>query len=243
MNIGSAVSLAFVVTNAGAGNFKWHFNGNEMDGANSATLTIPSFAVTNVGRYKLRVSAGGIQYFSVPIEIQINTDGAVNTLARGKILDAPDTPLIGNNGGGTAMLTAGLRPLGPSGSAGVVRGYNGSQIFDTTYATVDTNEPPHCGISGGTSYWLIYEPPTNGTAAQPSTTAPCGRTLVSRVNIMVPVGALPATVAVKSTLAPVNDGFAELCSAVVVGDVPIVTVSLPCTPPFESKFEACIWKP
>jgi hypothetical protein len=28
---------------------------------------------------------------------------------------------------------------------------------------VDTNEPPHCGFSGGASYWLIYQPPTNGT--------------------------------------------------------------------------------
>ena len=163
VNIGNAVSLALIVTNAGAGNLNWYFNGNKLDGMTNAVLTIPSFAVTNVGRYKLRVSASGIQYFSVPIEIQINTDGAANTLARGKILDAPDTPLIGGNGGGPLLRSAAPRPLGAYGPTGVVRGYNGSQIFDTTYATVETNEPPHCGISGGVSYWLIYQPPTNGT--------------------------------------------------------------------------------
>jgi hypothetical protein len=44
-----------------------------------------------------------------------------------------------------------------------VRGYTGSQIFDTTYATTDPNEPLHCGVTGGSSYWLMYQPPTNGT--------------------------------------------------------------------------------
>src|SRR5262249_35131033 len=44
----------------------------------------------------------------------------------------------------------------------LIRGYNGSQIFDTTYATVDPAEPPHCASSNGISYWLAYQPPTNG---------------------------------------------------------------------------------
>jgi hypothetical protein len=46
---------------------------------------------------------------------------------------------------------------------GVVRGYNGSQIFNTFYATADPSEPTHCNVIGGSSYWLIYQPPTNGT--------------------------------------------------------------------------------
>ena len=46
---------------------------------------------------------------------------------------------------------------------GVVRGYNGSQVFNTTFATTDPAEPPHCGVTGGSSYWLLYQPPTNGT--------------------------------------------------------------------------------
>jgi len=44
-----------------------------------------------------------------------------------------------------------------------VRGYNGSQIFNTFYATSDPSEPAHCNVIGGSSYWLIYQPPKNGT--------------------------------------------------------------------------------
>ena len=162
-NLGGPVSLTMVLTNAANGQYKWYFNGNEL-GITTTNLFIPSLQVTNVGRYKMQVRVDGVDYFTVPVEIQINTDGASNTLARGKILDASATPLIGNTGGGGPLLRiAGMSPLGGSGPTGVVRGYNGSQIFNTTYAMVDTNEPPHCGISGGTSYWLIYQPPTNGT--------------------------------------------------------------------------------
>jgi hypothetical protein len=114
-----------------------------------------------VGRYKLRVQVDGEHYFLPPTEVQINSDGQANALARGKLLDSPDTPLIGSDGGGAPRPASRIKPLG--GGTGVVRGYNGSQIFNTTYATVDTNEPPHCGVSGGVSYWLIYQPPTNGT--------------------------------------------------------------------------------
>jgi len=154
VNIGDTVTLAFNLTNAGAGNFKWFRNGTEV--GNSTNLTIASFSPSDVGRYVLRVAVGGgVQFFSVPVEIQINTEGAVGTLAQGKLLDSQTTPLIGNPGGSGFRFTR----L----SAGVVRGYNGSQIFNTTYALVDTNEPPHCGVASGKSYWLIYQPPTNGT--------------------------------------------------------------------------------
>ena len=155
VNIGDTVLLSFNVTNANAGNFKWFFNGNEL-GASSTNLNIASFSPTNVGRYKLRVAlGGGVQFYSVPVELQINTDGAPDTLAQPKFLDAPASPLVGSAGRPAA------RP-GPLAS-GVVRGYNGSQIFDTSYALVDTNEPVHCNVASSKSYWLVYQPPTNGT--------------------------------------------------------------------------------
>jgi hypothetical protein len=46
---------------------------------------------------------------------------------------------------------------------GVVRGYNGSQIFNTTYATSDPAEPAHCGQASGATSWFSYQAPTNGT--------------------------------------------------------------------------------
>lgn len=161
VNVGDTVSLAFNVTNSGAGSYKWYLNDNEIDGANATTLTVTNFSPARVGRYKMRVlisGGGGVQYYSMPIEVQINTEGLASTLAQGKILDAPSTPLIGIGGGSFAPFTK----TGANGGPGIVRGYNGTQIFDTTYATIDPNEPAHCGVSNGYSYWLIYQPPANG---------------------------------------------------------------------------------
>ena len=88
----------------------------------------------------------------MPVELQINTENATNILATGKIRDSRVAPLIGN-----VEIPPQAQPRS------MVRGYNGSQIFNTTLAVVDTNEPPHCGVTGGKSYWLNYQPPTNGT--------------------------------------------------------------------------------
>jgi len=160
VRLGDAVALSVVVTNTAGAQFKWYFNGNELP-ATTTTLSIPNMQVTNIGRYKLQIDVAGVQFFAIPTELQINSEGVANSLAQSKLLDSPSTPLIGV-GGGPLLLSSSkqLRPLGPS---PVVRGYSGSQIFNTTYGTVDTNEPPHCGVSNGVSYWLTYQPPTNGT--------------------------------------------------------------------------------
>ena len=157
VNIGDPVSLTFNVTNPVAGTYKWLLNGNEISGATSTTLSIASFSPGDVGHYKLRINlGGGVQFFSVPVELQINTEGSATTLAQGKVFDAPATPLIGSSGGGAGFLRRLLTP-------GVVRGYNGSQVFNTTFAVVDPSEPPHCGVNSSKSYWLVYQPPVNGT--------------------------------------------------------------------------------
>ncbi len=161
-NIGDSVTLTVLLTNAGSAQFKWIFNNTEL-GVTTTNLFIPSMQVSNVGRYKLNINVGGVEYSAVPTELQINTESSIDTLAQGKLLDSPGTPLIGQ-GSGALIARFGLTGSIAFGlGSGVVRGYTGSQIFNTTYATVDTNEPPHCGISNGASYWLIYQPPTNGT--------------------------------------------------------------------------------
>ncbi len=156
VNLNETVALDVIVTNAEDSEFKWYFNGDEIPQATRTNLVITNFQATNVGRYKLRVSSDGVQYFTVPTEIQINTDGSPDTLAQPKFRDSSATPLIGVSGavGGGGITTM---------DVGVVRGYNGSQIFNTTYALPDPLEPPHCGITGGTTYWLLYQAPTNGT--------------------------------------------------------------------------------
>lgn len=164
-NIGGAVTLSVAMTNLGSAQLRWFFKGvnQEIDGTN---LVIASMQPTNVGRYKLRVSVDGESFFAPPIELQINTDGSSNTLAQPKFQDSPTTPLIGADGGGSSLrilnLVSGGGGITPM-NLGVVRGYNGSQIFNTTYAVTDPLEPAHCNVPGGASYWLLYQPPTNGT--------------------------------------------------------------------------------
>jgi hypothetical protein len=126
--------------------------------------------ITNVGRYKLQIiDSQGVGFFATSTELQINTEGA-DALAQSKFPDAPGTGLLGSNGGaGQVVNSGGAVPLpkrpGPKGAGpiGVVRGYDGSQIFDTTYATTDPAEPAHCGVPAGASYWLMYQPPSDGT--------------------------------------------------------------------------------
>jgi len=161
VRLGETVTLSVTVTNTSSAQFKWFFNGNEL-AVTSTNLTIPSMQATNIGRYKLRITAsGGVQYFAIPTELQINSEGETSALAQSKLLDSPSTPLIGQNGG--ALVLFSLGGIRPQGTSPIVRGYSGSQIFNTTYGTVDTNEPAHCAVSNGVSYWLSYQPPANGT--------------------------------------------------------------------------------
>ncbi|MBI1177303.1 hypothetical protein GC207_07675 [bacterium] len=164
-SLGDPVSLTVGLTNIGNAKLKWYFNGAET-GDTGPTLTLASMQVANVGRYKLRISVGGDQYFTPFTDLQINTEGSPNTLAQNKYLDSPDTPLIGDLGSASTTplkVKAKRGKIGIAGAAGVVRGYNGSQIFSTVNATTDPLEPVHCNSPGGKSYWLVYEPPDNGT--------------------------------------------------------------------------------
>ena len=176
---GDPVNLAVNMSSAGGAQFDWYFNGNEETNQTGTNYFIASLQATNVGRYQLRVTVGNgnnrVRFFTTPAEIQINSEGSTNTLAEDKLFDALLFPLIGDDGsgtnGGNAILIGSkvvTRPGGLGGGTlapkiGVVRGYNGSQVFNTTFATADPTEPPHCGVTGGASYWLQYQPPTNGT--------------------------------------------------------------------------------
>jgi len=168
LKIGDPITLTVVLTNVPNGTkFQWYFNGVEVLDEKSTNLVISSMQVTNVGRYKLLIDVGSrVTFFSFSTELQINTEGA-NALAQGKFPDAPGTELLGSDGTlGPVIrraLSAKFFAAATPQAFGVVRGYNGSQIFNTTFATTDPAEPIHCSVTGGYSYWLAYQPPTNGT--------------------------------------------------------------------------------
>lgn len=142
---------------------QWRLNG-ESFGAEGQTLVIPSFQLGDVGRYSLRIDLGDVRFETVPVELQINSDGQTNALARDKLVDALNSPLRpdDDDDGGTGLFRA-AGGLIVAAAAGVSRGYNGSQVFNTTYATPDPGEPVHCGINGGASYWYAYTAPADGT--------------------------------------------------------------------------------
>lgn len=167
---GDTVVLSVNMTTSPDLSLDWYFNNGEDSIQTGTNCIIASLQSTNVGRYKLRVTVGHgnnrVRFFTDPIEVQINTDGITNALARDKLFDALGTPLLGSDGnsfGGNLVAPAkGASPAAITSATGVASGYIGSQVFNTTFATVDPAEPPHCGVTGGSSYWLIYQPPTNG---------------------------------------------------------------------------------
>jgi hypothetical protein len=145
--------------------YRWYRNDVAVDGAESPILTLPSFGAGDVGRYRLRMKTDDLVYFSASIEVQINTEGLSGAMARNKFFDATETPLR------TQLMpllrdpTARQGVPGPrlqAGPVGVVRGLSGTQIFDTSYAGRDADEPLHCGVAGGATYWFGYECPDNG---------------------------------------------------------------------------------
>jgi hypothetical protein len=162
---GDPVSLTVDMTTTSGLQLKWFFYTNELE-VHDTNFLIPSLQPTNVGVYSLRITIGSVRFFTTPTEIQINSDGQTNVLARDKLFDSLATPLIGDDGGGGGNAPVRLRALiQPKGASpnGLSTGYTGTQIFNTTQATTDANEPEHCGVVGGSSYWLTYQPPANGT--------------------------------------------------------------------------------
>ncbi len=213
LKLGDPVSLSVALTPEPNVSLQWRFNGESI-GQTGNTLIYTSLQASNLGTYTLRVEveAGNVQvrYETSPFELQVNSEGQTNALAQDKLLDSPDSPLLGDSGG-TSLQVGGLviRTLTAGGGGGVqnlgvVRGYNGSQIFNTFYATADPSEPAHCGVVGGSSYWLIYQPPSNGTL----TLNTVGSTYDTVIETYTYNGALTSYQGLIS-LACNNDGFAS----------------------------------
>jgi hypothetical protein len=123
---------------------QWYCNGNPVNDATSPTLVIPNLQTNNVGFYSLQFELADDTFSSSAIEIQVNSEGQQNVLARNKIADAA------------------LSGLAASAIPGVTIGYNGTQIYNTTNAVVDPSAPLICGVPPGAAYWFSYTAPTNG---------------------------------------------------------------------------------
>lgn len=166
---GDTVTLSVDMQTSPDLRLQWRLNGQSIN-EKGTTLVIASLQPANVGRYTLRMDLDSVRFETEPIELQINSEGQTNALARDKLFEAIQSPLLPDDKGGRGSDAAGqnrlhatARLLSAGAGVGVSRGYNGTQIFSTTFATPDPNEPDHCGQVGGATYWYGYQPPADGT--------------------------------------------------------------------------------
>lgn len=183
---------------------RWLRDGREIDGAESPTLRIPNFSISDIGLYQLRFKSESFNLLTRPVEIQINTEGRSSSIARDKLdaavqsartsaaalqqASSPQPPRPG-----PSLFTASLSAQNP---IGLTRGFSGSQIFETLFATKDPDEPDHCGVPGGASYWFVLELPLAGIMEID--------TLGSNYDTVLAVYTAPAPPAQYSDLVPVD---------------------------------------
>jgi hypothetical protein len=134
---------------------QWHLDGEPVPGATNACLVLSNVSAEAVGQYTLRVASADWTYWTVPAEVQLNTEGS-SALARNRLEDARGSALVG-------VIEEGFK-AGKSMKSGapLASGYSGSQVFKT-YPGKDPAEPDACGVAGGASYWFEYTPPEEGT--------------------------------------------------------------------------------
>lgn len=152
LNRGEALSLAIVLSETNAlATVQWFFETAPIPGAITTNLVIPNFQDSGVGVYRAVVTSAGESISSQASEVQINTEGALNVVMRNRQDDADATGLRSG-----PLNTGGLRRRLTS-----VTGYSGTQVFATRPGK-DPAEPNHCGVVGGSSYWLSYVPGSTG---------------------------------------------------------------------------------
>ncbi len=146
----AVLSLAFT-NNSDPVSVQWHFEGQPILDATNVTYEIPSLALAHLGAYHACLATGPFAWQSRIVELQVNTEGLQHALAQNRQNDAAQSGI-----NGWTVPTGGLRRR-----ITAVAGYSGSQIFATRFGK-DPLEPNHCGVVGGSSYWLSYVPPVTG---------------------------------------------------------------------------------
>ncbi len=220
---GSPLTLSVALQNPSAYSLHWFLNGRELE-EEAATLYVPSLGRTNLGQYRLRLSLGEIRFFTKPVEIQINSEGLVDSLVRDKLYDALD-PAIGANavGGTTPMVKARPKASGPRTLDGVNRGYNGSQLFNTIGATAAPGEPTICGQAGAVT-WFAYQPPENGTLMLNTAGSEIG-VAITVFTYVEPLTSISQLEVITCDSPPANGTVSEVECAVLPGRTYVVGIA------------------
>jgi len=144
--------------------YQWFFYGNPIPGATTNSLVITNVQPVHVGIYTVSIATPYQTNQSDDAVLQINLTGSEveNALASDKFLDATHPLLIGTSTGSSPLAlktaTSEIRPLA---AGSVVRGYTGTQVFNTTGSATSPGEVI-CGVLGGASDWISFVAEASG---------------------------------------------------------------------------------
>ena len=164
---GANVSMSFNLDSLEPVQIQWIFRGLDLPNATSYSNDFSGIDESRVGPYRVKVTTPTHVVYSRYADLQINSRGASNVMARDKLGDAMDSGLylapatllnLPVSGGKSAGGGSGPKS-GGSGS----RGYTTTQIFSTAGASTDPGEPVHCGVGAGKSEWYAYQAEAHGT--------------------------------------------------------------------------------
>ena len=140
--------------------YQWYFLGTPIAGATTNSLTVTNVQASALGFYTLQVATTWhtIESDDASLQINLTGDGTESVLAADKLLDS--------EAGGA--LHVGVPPpgqgngFGPAAASTVVRGFTGTQIFNTTGSATGPGELI-CGVIGGASEWVTFVADVSGT--------------------------------------------------------------------------------
>jgi hypothetical protein len=148
--------------------YQWYFNDIPLAGKTQSSLVISNVQPQQVGNYRVRVFTPWQFTDSATAVLQINNtgDGSEDVQAYDKLayVDFFANPLIIGTEPASGFASPGVGGKnGVTASATtVVRGYSGTQIFNTT-GSASTPGEVVCGVSGGSSDWISFIAEANGT--------------------------------------------------------------------------------
>lgn len=139
--------------------YQWCRNGVTIPGATNRTLVVPNVQEDVLGDYTVKITSGPQTVESAAASLQINLTGQEVQFvqAQDKFLDAANAPVHLRIGGSVLVGNGGFAP------ASIVRGYTGTQVFNTTTATTSGGEHPICDVMGGASVWISFIAEEAGT--------------------------------------------------------------------------------
>jgi len=139
---------------------QWLFNGEPIPGATNFSVTIVDVQPEKLGLYRARIYTPWQTIESADADLEINLTGDTTQPVQSadKLVDVLLLPpwIIGD------LLPPTTPPEGGASRDTLVRGYTGTQIFNTAGSGTGTADEPICGVLGGASEYITFVPAESG---------------------------------------------------------------------------------